>query len=248
MTASQIQGGNATEMLSTVHSCKFKARTHRGRACFSIPRWVQNDLGLRKSGEVRLVIKSRTGYFEGTKRMMSGSEIYGKDLNENGIKKDQKIDVTASCPDQSIGSAQEIYLLPSEAELVSPAESKLIEGGRTLVQVNRFERDPRARRLCIQIFKAKCAVCGFDFAETYGKIGAGFIHVHHLRPLSMRRMKHKVDVRRDLRPVCPNCHEMLHRKKPPFSIAALRAKISEVEVADRPALVPGRRSPLAPVN
>ncbi len=210
-------------MASTVPSCKFSTRTHRGRACFSIPKWVRDDLSLWKFGNrVKLIIDSRTGHFEDTKKMMSGSEIYGKDLNEKGIKKDQPITVVASCPDQGAGKeAQDLYLLPSEAELVS------IEGGRTLVQVNRFERDPKARKHCIQIFGTRCAVCGFDFVKTYGKIGAGFIHVHHLRPLSMGRTKHKVDVCRDLRPVCPNCHEMLHRKKPPFSIEALKARISK---------------------
>ncbi|MGA2572389.1 MAG: HNH endonuclease [Terracidiphilus sp.] len=176
---------------------------------------------------VKLIIDSPTGHFEGMKSMRSGSEIYGKDLNERGIKKNQPITVVASRADHKIGRGKRIYLLPSEAESVSPAESMLIEGGRISVQVNRFERDPRARRLCIQIFKARCAVCGFDFAKTYGRIGAGFIHVHHLRPLSMRKRKHKIDVRRDLRPVCPNCHEMLHRKNPPFSIGALKARISK---------------------
>lgn len=210
-------------------SCKFSTRTHRGRACFSIPKWVQDDLSLRKFGNrVKLIIDSRTGHFEGTKKMMSGSEIYGKDINEKGIKKHQPITVVASCPDPGIGRGKEtqnLYLLPSEAELVSPAEFVSIEGGRTLVQVNRFERDPRARKHCIQIFGTRCVVCGFDFAKTYGEIGAGFIHVHHLRPLSLGRKKHKVDARRDLRPVCPNCHEMLHRKRPPFSIEALKARI-----------------------
>jgi 5-methylcytosine-specific restriction protein A len=30
--------------------------------------------------------------------------------------------------------------------------------------------------------------------------------------------KYKVDPIKDLRPVCPNCHAMLHQKTPPFSI------------------------------
>src|ERR1035438_10031754 len=154
-------------MVHTVPICKFKPRTHKGRACFSIPKWVQNELSLPKSGKIKLIIKSETGYFKGTKRMMSGSEIYGKDLNEAGIKKDQIIDVVASSPDQGIGRKEKIYLLPSETELVSPAEFVFIEGGRTLVQVNRFERDTKARKHCIQIFGTHCAVCGFDFAKTY---------------------------------------------------------------------------------
>ncbi|MGA7858368.1 MAG: HNH endonuclease [Terracidiphilus sp.] len=211
-------------MLRNVICCKFSTRTHKGRACFTVPKHVQNELGLRNGNWIRVIIDSSTGHFEGTKRMMSGPEIYGKDLNKCGIKKNQPIIAIASRPGKNIGGEKDIqnpYLFPSEDE------SALIEGGRTLVQVNRYERDPRARERCIQIFGVHCTVCGFDFAETYGKIGAGFIHVHHLTPLSIEKKKHRIDVHRDLRPVCPNCHEMLHRKKPPLSIRELKARISK---------------------
>ncbi len=30
----------------------------------------------------------------------------------------------------------------------------------------------------------KCCICGFDFEETYGQIGEGFIEVHHIKPVS----------------------------------------------------------------
>ncbi len=115
----------------------------------------------------------------------------------------------------------EAYLLPSETEVLD-----IIEGGRTTIQINRFERDPGARRQCIKLFGAMCSVCGFDFGRIYGDIGVGFIHVHHLTPLSMIGRRYKVHASRDLRPVCPNCHEMLHRRKPPLSIEELKARIS----------------------
>lgn len=119
------------------------------------------------------------------------------------------------------------YLLPSETE-----ETGSLEGARTTVQVNRFERDPAARKRCIRIFGTVCDVCGFDFGRTYGDIGVGFIHVHHLIPLSMIGKRYKVNASTDLRPVCPNCHEMLHKREPPLSIEELKARI-----------VPDSRSP-----
>ncbi len=36
-------------------------------------------------------------------------------------------------------------------------------------------------------------------------MGEGFIHVHHLKPLSEVGYEYRVDPIRDLRPVCPNC-------------------------------------------
>jgi 5-methylcytosine-specific restriction protein A len=45
--------------------------------------------------------------------------------------------------------------------------------------------------------------------------------VHHLRPLAEIGAEYVLDPEVDLRPVCPNCHAMLHRTRPPMSIEAL---------------------------
>ena len=68
-----------------------------------------------------------------------------------------------------------------------------VDGSVTRVTVNRYERDPNARKKCISHYGAMCQVCGFDFAENFGMIGAGFIHVHHLVPLSDIRGGYVVD-------------------------------------------------------
>jgi predicted HNH restriction endonuclease len=53
-------------------------------------------------------------------------------------------------------------------------------------------------------------VCGFNFGAAYGELAEGFIHVHHIRPLSEIGEEYKVDPISDLRPVCPNCHAIIH--------------------------------------
>ena len=53
---------------------------------------------------------------------------------------------------------------------------------------------------------------------TYGEVAEGLIHVHHLRSLSEVGEEYIVDPIADLRPVCPNCHAVLHTRTPPFSI------------------------------
>lgn len=50
-----------------------------------------------------------------------------------------------------------------------------------------------------------------DFKKTYGELGNGFIHVHHIVPLSNIGKDYQVDYEKDLIPVCPNCHAMLHK-------------------------------------
>ncbi len=85
------------------------------------------------------------------------------------------------------------------------------EGVKYQIAVNRYERSSVARRKCIEAHGARCSVCGLDFEERYGDLGKGFIHIHHIVPLSSIGQSYKVDYAKDLIPVCPNCHYMLHR-------------------------------------
>lgn len=96
------------------------------------------------------------------------------------------------------------------------------EGTKTRVSVNSYERNTYARQKCIEHHGAKCAACGFDFEGVYGPVGKGYIHVHHLVPLSQIQQSYKVDPIKDLIPVCPNCHAMIHRYKKPFDIMKIQ--------------------------
>jgi 5-methylcytosine-specific restriction protein A len=102
-----------------------------------------------------------------------------------------------------------------------------VEGSVKQVVVNAYERSPAARRACILHYGARCQVCGVSFKERYGAIVDGFIHVHHLVPLAAIGEEYALDAVRDLRPVCPNCHAVLHRTDPPLSIEELKAMIDD---------------------
>lgn len=102
---------------------------------------------------------------------------------------------------------------------------KFIEGAVCRIAVNAYERNSKARRACIKKFGTDCSVCGFNFGKFYGELGDGYIHVHHLRELASIGKKYEVDPATDLRPVCPNCHSMLHRQQPALSIEELRIRI-----------------------
>jgi 5-methylcytosine-specific restriction protein A len=120
---------------------------------------------------------------------------------------------------ESLGWVETIISLPGE---LSNAAS-LFEGAVRQVSVNAYERNPKARRRCIEYHGTSCCICGFNFGAVYGEVADGFIHVHHLRSLSDIGMKYEVDPIEDLRPVCPNCHAVLHRRSPAFSIEEIRA-------------------------
>lgn len=93
-----------------------------------------------------------------------------------------------------------------------PSYTTYHEGSSKTINVNAYERNPEARRKCIALHGCKCVVCDFDFAERYGELGRGYIHVHHLVPISSIGKNYQIVPEKDLVPVCPNCHAMLHRK------------------------------------
>ncbi|MAV34231.1 MAG: hypothetical protein CMJ59_02125 [Planctomycetaceae bacterium] len=69
-----------------------------------------------------------------------------------------------------------------------------------------------------------CEVCGFNFRETYGKIGDRYIVAHHIEPIGRRPTATKTTLN-DLALVCDNCHAMLHTKDPPLTVAELRQRV-----------------------
>ena len=95
------------------------------------------------------------------------------------------------------------------------------EGATKTVSVNSYERSSKARLACIAHYGWACRACGVDFTELYGDRGREFIHVHHIHPLHEIGEEYKIDPIKDLRPVCPNCHSMIHRKDPLLSIEEL---------------------------
>lgn len=122
------------------------------------------------------------------------------------------------------------------ADLSSVPTTELIhdqlqEGAARETIQSRRERNPVARALCIEHYRSRnhgrlaCVVCSFEFAEVYGDIGDGFIHVHHLNPISEAKASRVVSPAIDLVPVCPNCHSMIHRGGETRSIAKLREVI-----------------------
>lgn len=109
---------------------------------------------------------------------------------------------------------------PTEQEVNLYKEGKCRE-----VTINTYDRSSQARRDCIKVHGHRCAVCGFNFRRNYGPIGHNYIEVHHLNPISKAGGEHPINPKEDLRPVCANCHRMLHKRNPPFSIKELKTEI-----------------------
>ena len=83
-------------------------------------------------------------------------------------------------------------------------------GAVTRIEVNRYEQDPDARRVCLAFHGTSCAACGFSFEASYGEAGTDAIEVHHAVPPVMLEDGYRLDPVADLVPLCPNCHAVAH--------------------------------------
>lgn len=100
------------------------------------------------------------------------------------------------------------------------------EGTTKQVTVNSYERNPFARQKCIEHFGLSCQVCEFNFEQRFGELGKNFIHVHHLVEISTIGKEYSINPIIDLIPVCPNCHAMLHKRNPAYSLEELKLLIN----------------------
>jgi len=85
------------------------------------------------------------------------------------------------------------------------------EGKPKVVYTTKYERDPLLRQQAVLYHGYSCMACGFNFHKKYGEWGVGFIHVHHVKPLS--EGMGKINAKDDLIVVCANCHSMIHRRR-----------------------------------
>jgi len=128
---------------------------------------------------------------------------------------------------QSIPEPRTDLALPEEI-----SEGKVFyEGACKRILINAYERSPDARRVCLEHYGTRCTACAQDMSETYGAVAAGLIHVHHLKPLSELQEGYEVNPIEHLCPVCPNCHAVIHRRKPPYTIEEVKRFLEKVRQA-----------------
>lgn len=96
------------------------------------------------------------------------------------------------------------------------------EGRRINAACSKYERSRFNRRLCLNHYGYRCNACGILLAEKYGDAGRDLIHVHHLTPVSMMEGPAILNPIKDLVPLCPNCHNVAHRRTPPYNLDELR--------------------------
>lgn len=127
--------------------------------------------------------------------------------------------------------AHEPARVVAEASVIRQAMADLGEGSDGLVPDDDIEADEtsvvvvthRRRERDRKIAKRKreqvladtgalaCEACGFDSEARFGI--EGIIECHHLKPVAELEPGEKTRLA-DLRLVCPNCHRLVHKKRP----------------------------------
>jgi predicted HNH restriction endonuclease len=99
-------------------------------------------------------------------------------------------------------------------------DEEVLEGKKEFREVIWRKRN----RSIIEQAKSKsdytCEVCSFNFEKSYGSIGRAYIVAHHLKPIKYREKPEKTRLS-DISIVCDNCHRMLHKRDPPYSLEEL---------------------------
>lgn len=117
---------------------------------------------------------------------------------------------------------------PFLAEEIDP-KGTYPEGTKKTIIVNGYERSPSARAACVAHHGTQCRVCETVLEERYGKIATGFIHIHHIVPISKLGKGYQVNPINDLAPVCPTCHAVMHLRTPPLSITEARQLLVDAQ-------------------
>lgn len=120
------------------------------------------------------------------------------------------------------GTALILSLLTVEEDVPCSNLTPEQEGEAKEIKSKRYERSRVNREICLAHKGYSCHACGFNFLERYGQLGKDYIEVHHTTPVSEMGDNYKIDIDRDLVPVCSNCHSMIHRRNPPLSIEELK--------------------------
>lgn len=124
-------------------------------------------------------------------------------------------------------------LLPVQGKATAKSmqnQKEYDEGFTQQILLELKKRNPALVQQAKGVYGTVCEGCGFDFGQTYGPHGEGFIEMHHLYPISRGSRRSTLA---DLRPVCANCHRMLHRGKQLFSIEELKEIIRKAKRKNR---------------
>jgi 5-methylcytosine-specific restriction protein A len=149
---------------------------------------------------------------------------YGFTPDENSMTKFKSVLLCA------VGLLMPLFTEDINQDLEAISADWQEEGSLTRVETNRYERSRINRAICLDYYGFTCRGCGLLMNHMYGPLGEGVINVHHIVPVSEMGSSRVLDPIKDLIPLCPNCHTIVHKESPPISPEGLR-KITGYQIS-----------------
>ncbi|MDA3917464.1 MAG: HNH endonuclease [Deltaproteobacteria bacterium] len=213
-----------TNFINRMMGLDFKSIQGKYSFCNDERRQVLFSLDLKHGENSGLILSpnwSQKGYSHSMKHiekiLNNGYDLLvykTKSTTKNGVTKIIEYEPLLEKRKLIVGEGGKYLAAPTNiffTEEISESGKHYFEGTKKNITINAYERNSEARQACINALGCLCNICGFDFESAYGDRGKGFIHVHHIVPLSEIKGDYKINPLKDLITVCPNCHAMLHR-------------------------------------
>lgn len=112
-------------------------------------------------------------------------------------------------------------------DIIGQQGHRYIEGRIIDVVSQRRERDPAAREACLSEYGFNCFACGTNLRQRYSGLKKELIQVHHEEPLSQTSGEREFDPIATMKPLCPNCHCVVHSRIPTYTVVELRAMLHD---------------------
>ena len=110
-------------------------------------------------------------------------------------------------------------------DVIIDKHGRFLEGRIKDVVMQGKERNASARTACLKHYGYDCFVCGTNLKAKYKGVLVELIHVHHEDPLSNADGERVAEPIEKMKPVCPNCHAVIHSADPLYSIEAVKAML-----------------------
>ena len=122
---------------------------------------------------------------------------------------------------------QDIGQSLDDSVTLAKINARYVEGAVRDVSMQSYERSASARLACLDHYGYDCVVCGNNLRRLYRGLHVELIHVHHEQPFAQGEGQRETDPLRDLKPVCPNCHGVIHSRSPAYSIDDVRRMLHD---------------------
>ena len=198
-----------------------------------------DNLAATLLGSVNLFTKANWSTIESLLRALDRNQISikvfnrGQEVTSADVVFDGTFEIhgRAVSPEPDVAAGQvlstiiSVFSFMAGEELDSEHAAYKVEGTSKEVLSRKYERSRFNRNIALQIHGSNCKGCNFNFRDFYGDVGEGVIEVHHLTPVHLMEEARVVDPRTELVPLCSNCHSIVHRTDPPFTLSELRGMI-----------------------